>query len=165
MPRISFRPDFISLLADDKASRANAERRESRRAVRPGLHRDIPPEGWRGGEADGRVRVARRWRLVGRQFGRIAAVSQLFSVLLFPQLFSTLHCAFRSAPADVLPVHQPLDHPPFASRPCPLDTRRASTIRRTFRYYRFSADERSGNDGRADHRKKHPSLSSPERTE
>lgn len=50
------------------------------------------------GEADGRARVAWQWRLVGRQFGRIAAVSQLFSVLLFPQLFSTLHCAFRSSP-------------------------------------------------------------------
>lgn len=67
--------------------------KKQRTSVRPELRRDIPPEGWRGEKP----MAAREWRLVGRQFGRIAAVSQLFSVLLFPQLFSTLHCASRSA--------------------------------------------------------------------
>lgn len=86
--------------------------------MRPGL-RCVIPRRVSGGEADGRARVARRWRLVGRQFGRIAAVSQLFSVLLFPQLFSTLHCALRSAPADALPVHRSPDcsHSPFIHTP------------------------------------------------
>lgn len=94
---------------------------ESRRAVRAAIASRYPPGGSARGETDGRVRVARRWRLVGRQFGRIAAVSQLFSVLLFPQLFSTLHCAFRSALADALPVYQPPDRPLLPLRPCPRD--------------------------------------------
>lgn len=133
------------------------ERAENRRAT--GIASRYPPEGWRGEKP----MAACEWRLVGRQFGRIAAVSQLFSVLLFPQLFSTLHCASRSVPADALPVYRLSDR--FRSPPCvhghPSTRKRAFAIRRTFRYYRFSVDERSGNDGRADHRKKHPSISSP----
>lgn len=144
---------------------ASAARKEEGGIKEPEYDQDCivisPPGELARDEADGRARVARRWRLVGRQFGRIAAVSQLFSVLLFPQLFSTLHCAFRSNPRWRLagpPSVRPL---PFPPRPWPLNAKASHRLRRTFRYYRFSAGERSGNDGRTDHRKKHPSLSSP----
>lgn len=81
--------------------------------------------------------AVREWR----QFGRIAAVSQLFSVLLFPLLFSTLRCAFRS---DSLLCRIALLVAPWTSTPHRRRARAsiASTIRQTFRYYRFSVRER-----------------------
>lgn len=101
---------------------AEVRHRKRRRRTEEPCDRDcvaLFPGGLAGERHGGRARVARRWRLVGRQFGRIAAVSQLFSVLLFPQLFSTLHCALRSAPADALPVRRPPDcsHSPFVHTP------------------------------------------------
>lgn len=109
--------------------------------------------------------VAREWRLVGRQFGRIATVSQLFSVLLFPQLFSTLHCAFRSA--QNLPLSLTSPTPPADHRVALiLSSLSASTtpLSRAFcntdELFVIIADERSGNGGgRAGRWKKHPLLS------
>lgn len=80
----------------------------------------------------------------------------------FP-FFCSLNCFPRSTVLSEVPPPTPCRS---NNRSCslfvciPLKRKRASTIRRTFRYYRFSADEWSGNDGRADYRKKHPSPSS-----
>lgn len=97
--------------------------------------------------ADGR---ARRWRLVGRQFGRIAAVSRLFSVLLFPQLFSTLRCAFRTLSPSR--VRRP--------GPFPSSLQGRAPYGELFVITAFLPNERSGNgldhDGHVVGQKKHP---------
>jgi len=102
-------------------------------------------------------------RSVGRQFGRIAAVSQLFSVLLFPQLFSTLHCAFRTRPL-VRAGEPDRSHPPLTSTPprCEGELRTA-TYGELFVIIAFAnerTNERSGNGvGSAGRKNPSPPLS------
>lgn len=121
-----------------------------------------PPEGWR----REKPMAARDGAWLG---GSLEELQQFRNCFPF---FCSLNCFPRFT---VLPEVPPPTHcrypptPPDRSRSpfvyIPLERKRASTIRRTFRYYRFSADERSGNDGQADYRKKHPSPSSLKRTE
>lgn len=116
-----------------------------------------------GGLAGEKPMAVREWRGGGAWLGGSLEELQQFRNC-FP-FFCSLNCFPRSTVLSEAPKRRRLAGSTdgllsFPLRPYPFDAK-ASAIRRTFRYYRFSADERSGNDGRADHRKKHPSLSSP----
>jgi len=154
--RISLRSNFISLLADDKASR----HRKRRRAKEP-CDRNcvvISPRGGGGGEEPMAAR-----ELCGDGWAAVWKNCSSFATVFRSSVPSTV---FHAPLCFAKRPRRRLAGPPVCCRSLfmlplhPSTRKRASTIRRTFRYYRFSADERSGNDGRADHRKKHPALSS-----
>lgn len=148
-PRISFRPDFISLLTDDKAE-CCAQRKEKEETH----HRDC---------AGGYPR-RRGWRKPMAARARESAVGALGLAAVWKNC-SSFATVFRSSvPSTVFhaPLCFPKPPPPprahqtaFIPRVCPRvrararegerkrekEGKRAPAIRRTFRYYRFSANE------------------------
>lgn len=132
-PRISFRLDFISLLADDKTSRAGrgGGPRDRGIALRypPGwVGRGLKPMAWCGWR--GSLEELQQFRNCFPFFCSLNCFprSTVLSEALPPTPYRSTNC--RTAPA--LPPFRPV-HDAKAS---------SSAIRRTFHYYRFSADER-----------------------
>lgn len=120
MPRISFRPDFISLLADDKARRV----REEGKSREPPCDRDcveISPGGLARGEADGRVRVALGWAAVWKNCSSFATVfrSSVPSTVFHAPLCFPKRPRRRLAG---LPIVGPLSFSPLRPWP-PLDAK------------------------------------------